>query len=231
MADLAGLARGYAHHLFGETLGNELVRMVLAEQAPLGLFDLFIGCRGWYFEHRIGTRKGMIPARLRDLFFGRIVCSRPGLCLQTLIFRGCDAESVADVQEQFLFAGMQRSIRIGGGQLDFDKHAQQVLAVPCFFSKLPEHLVQRKAGLLAMGEETHGGLFLGRQQGHLTHHLAGGFDLVGRDPPVGFTEVSHDREGGGKESGLRMLLPVRASGSAAMYRLRVVSRLFVEAMP
>ena len=111
-------------------------------------------------------------------------------------------QCLGHVVEHLALGRRELQVRHGGGDLDLQKHLDQVGAPMTLAPELLQHFVQGEARSLALVEQFDGRLALGIVQAHLLHDLAGQLDLLGRDPPVGLGHVTHDRKGGGKEGAL-----------------------------
>ena len=55
---LLGFCRGQLDHFFGQTLGNQLVWMMLTHQSAIGFFKFTIASVSGYPQHLVGVIQG-----------------------------------------------------------------------------------------------------------------------------------------------------------------------------
>ncbi len=112
------------------------------------------------------------------------------------------AQPFEDVEQQPLLFGVQFAIRIGGVELDRQKHLQQGGAPVTLLAQLREHCIEGEIRGLAFIEEIDGKAPLLLIEPHLGHHMASKLDLVPAYVAIGLGHMPHDRKSCGKESGL-----------------------------
>jgi phosphoribosylaminoimidazole-succinocarboxamide synthase len=200
-------------HGLGQAIGLELVGMVFAQLAAIGLGHLFIRGLRVDFQNLIGRGELHAAAGWRlSASAGTAVAAtrsptRPKLLATNAQygFHVCQLDSryieqVGDslnrqVRRPFHVHALERC-----AHLHFKEHTHQVGAIRAGLGELSHGGFQIEVRALAAREMGDGSVDLHARESQLRHHLARGGDLGLGDTPVGLGDVPHDFERGREEA-------------------------------
>ena len=113
-----------------------------------------------------------------------------------------ETDFIANQTQQTLLGRVQRAVGVSGKTEDLDEHALQGGTAADFAAELGEYGVDIELVLLALIEQSFGGLALLRGQFHILHDAGSHADLVPGNPAVSLAEMAHGREYRSKKGGL-----------------------------